>query len=189
MTLVISTPRLDLRLLSTEAVLARIEVLSDADRAEVSPQWLARTRQAEPSAWTHGFEMVDAMTGEVVGSCAYKGPPDSDGTVEIAYGVQPEQRRRGYATEAAAALAEFAFRAGARLVRAHTRLDNDDSARVLVACGFERIGEVDDAEDGLVLRWDLSPSCPRPTPRSVPLRSQDVATPKRPSRRRPPKER
>ena len=166
MTLVIPTQRLRLRLLSTEAVLAQIAALSDADRAEVSPHWLARMRQTEPSAWTHGFEMVDAMTGKVVGSCAYKGPPDSDGTVEIAYGVQPEQRRRGYAKEAAAALVEFAFGAGAQLVRAHTKLDNDDSARVLVACGFERVGEVDDAEDGLVLRWDLRPGCPRPTPRA-----------------------
>ena len=167
MTLVIPAQRLQLRLLSTEALLARIEMSSDADRAGVSPQWLARMRQSEPSAWTHGFEMVDAMTGEVVGSCGYKGPPDSDGTVEIAYGVQPEHRRHGYAKEAAAALVEFAFDAGAQLVRAHTNLDNDHSARVLVACGFERIGEVDDAEDGLVLRWDLSPSCPRKTPRAI----------------------
>jgi RimJ/RimL family protein N-acetyltransferase len=155
MTLVISTARLRLNLESTEAVLARIEAMSAVDRAEVSSEWLARMREAEPSAWTHGFEMVDVMTGTAVGSCGYKSPPDPDGTVEIAYGVHPDQRGRGYAKEAAAALAEFAFGAGARLVRAHTRLDNDASARVLVASGFERVGQVVDAEDGLVSRWEL----------------------------------
>jgi RimJ/RimL family protein N-acetyltransferase len=157
MALAIPTARLRLNLESTDAVLARIEAMSPADRAEVSPEWLARMRPAEPSAWTHGFEMVDAMTGTAVGSCGYKGPPDPEGTVEIAYGVHPEHRGRGYAKESAAALVEFAFGAGARLVRAHTRPHSDASARVLVACGFERIGEVVDAEDGLVWRWERSP--------------------------------
>jgi RimJ/RimL family protein N-acetyltransferase len=156
-TFLIPTARLRLSLESTEALLARIDSMNAADRAEVSPDWLARMRTTEPSAWTHGFAMVDATTGAGVGSCGYKGPPDADGTVEIAYGVHPDQRGRGYAKEAAAALVEFAFRAGARLVRAHTRLDNGASAGVLAACGFERVGQVVDAEDGLVWRWELGP--------------------------------
>jgi ribosomal-protein-alanine N-acetyltransferase len=136
-------------------VLARIEAMSPADRAEVSPEWLARMRQAAPSAWTHGFAILDAATDLPVGSCAYKGPPDVDGVVEIAYGIHPDQRGRGYAKEAAAALAEFAFDAGARVVRAHTMQHDDASARVLTACGFDRIGQVVDPEDGLVWRWEL----------------------------------
>jgi len=165
MALVIPTARLRLNLQSTEALLARIEAMSPTDRAEVSSEWLARMRKAEPSAWTHGFEIVDAMTGAVVGSCAYKAPPDSEGSVEIAYGIHPDQQGRGYAKESAAALVEFAFGAGARLVRAHTRPHNDASARVLVACGFERIGDIVDPEDGLVWRWELSPG---PRPKQVP---------------------
>lgn len=156
-TLKLTTARLQLSLLSTEAVLALVEAMSAADRAEVSPEWLARMRKTEPSPWTHGFEIVDGMTGTVVGSCGYKGPPDSGGTVEIAYAVHPDQRGRGFAKEASTALIKFAFGAGARLVRAHTRPANDASARVLVACGFERVGEVVDPEDGLVWRWELSP--------------------------------
>jgi [ribosomal protein S5]-alanine N-acetyltransferase len=156
MALVIPTARLRLNLEATEAVLARVEAMSPADRAEVSPGWVARMRQSEPSAWTHGFEIVDAMTGTAVGSCGYKGPPDSEGAVEIAYGVHPDHRGRGYAKESAAALVEFAFAAGARLVRAHTKPHNDASARVLVACRFELIGEVLDPEDGLVWRWELA---------------------------------
>jgi RimJ/RimL family protein N-acetyltransferase len=154
-TVVIATARLRLSLESTEAVLARIDAMSAADRAEVSSHWLERMRTAAPSAWTHGFEVADGRTGAAVGSCGYKGPPDADGVVEIAYAIHPDQRGRGYAKEAAAALVEFAFGAGARLVLAHTRLENDASAHVLLACGFERIGEVVDPEDGLVCRWEL----------------------------------
>jgi RimJ/RimL family protein N-acetyltransferase len=155
-TLVIATARLRLVLESTEAVLARVEAMSPADRAEVSPQWLARMRAAAPHPWTHGFALVDRETGAALGSCGYKGPPDESGIVEIAYGVAPEHRGRGYAKEAAAALVAFAFRSGARLVRAHTLAGNDASHGVLKACGFKHLGEVVDPEDGLVWRWELA---------------------------------
>ena len=160
--LVIQTARLRLVLESTEAVLARVEAMSPADRAEVSPDWLARVHTATPSPWTHGFALVERAAGAVVGSCGYKGPPDSDGTVEIAYGVDPGHQGRGYAKEAAAALVEFALGAGARVVRAHTRPESGASARVLVACGFEPVGEIVDPEDGVVWRWEFVAPDPQP---------------------------
>ena len=152
--LVLESARLDLVLESTESVLARIEALSPADRAEVSAEWVARMRNTPPSPWTHGFAIVERESGATVGACAYKGPPDADGVVEIAYGVEPAYRRRGYAKEAAAALVDYATEAGVRLVRAHTRPDNDASVRVLESCGFDWLGEVMDPEDGLVWRWE-----------------------------------
>ena len=156
-TLVLHTARLRLVLETTEAVLARIESMSPADRAEVSPDWLARVRtSAAPSPWTHGFALVERATGAVVGSCGFTGPPGPDGAVEIAYGVDPAYRGRGYAREAAAALVELALHDDrVRIVRAHTRPENGPSARVLAACGFERASEVLDPEDGLVWRWEL----------------------------------
>jgi ribosomal-protein-alanine N-acetyltransferase len=157
MTLVIPTARLRLRLQSTESVLAWIESMSEADRAQVSPEWLARMRNAEPSAWTHAFELVDAVSGDVIGSCGFKGPPDADGVVEIAYEVHEDKRGRGLAKEAAAALTEFAVASGVRVVRAHTLTHNQASAGVLRACGFESVGEVVDPEDGPVWRWELRP--------------------------------
>ena len=160
--IVIETARLQLILESTDAVLARIEALSPVARAEVSPEWLARLRTATPSAWTHGFALVERGKGAVVGMCGYKGPPDSEGTIEIAYGVDPTHRGRGYAKEAAAALVEFAIGAGARRILAHTKPENIVSAHVLAACSFERIGEVVDPEDGLVWRWELKSSRAQP---------------------------
>ena len=151
------TSRLRLILESTEAVLERIARLSQEDRAEVSPEWLARMRDSSPSPWTHGFAIVERSSGSPVGSCGFKGPPDDDGMVEIAYGIDADHRGRGYAKEAAAGLVEFALGAGARLVRAHTRPENEASARVLASCGLVFVGEVMDPEDGLVMRWELAP--------------------------------
>ena len=162
----IQTSRLRLVLESTEAVLGRIEAMSPAERAEVSPEWLARVRATAPSPWTHGFALVERATGAIVGSCGYKGPPDVDGAVEIAYGVDPAYRGRGYAREAVAALVAFALDAGgARCVRAHTRPANSASARVLTVCGFERVGDVVDPDDGVVSRWEIVAPDRRPTSR------------------------
>ena len=153
--LVIETSRLRLVLESTEAVLARIERLSPADRAEVSPEWLAQMRATPPSPWTHGFAIVDRATGSMIGSCGFKGPPDGDGVAEIAYGIDAQHRGHGYAKEAAAALVKFALGAGAGVVRAHTKPENGASGRVLASCGFVALGDVVDPEDGRVRRWDL----------------------------------
>ena len=115
--LALDSPRLRLVLESTESVLARIDALDPADRAQVSPDWLARMRSSAPSAWTHGFAMIERATNSSVGSAAFKGPP-VDGSVEIAYGVDEQYRERGFAKEAAAALVAFAFSNDAvRIVR------------------------------------------------------------------------
>src|SRR5688500_15923510 len=85
-----------------ESVHAMIEAMSPSDRAQLSADWLARlhaSTSADP--WTHGFSIVQQGTGIVVGSCGFKGPPTADGVVEIAYGIDSEQQRKGYATEAA----------------------------------------------------------------------------------------
>jgi RimJ/RimL family protein N-acetyltransferase len=75
--------------------------------------------------------------------------------VEIAYGVSPEYRGKGYATKAAQSLTDYAFNSGkVRVIRAHTLPEQNASTRVLAKCGFRRIGEVIDPEDGLVWCWE-----------------------------------
>ena len=127
-----------------------------ASGPEVSPEFLARQEAASGAdVWLHGFAMVESAEGVVVGLCGYKGPPSEDGAVEIAYGLAPAYRGRGYATEAAQELVARAFASGlVRRVIAHTLPEPNASTRVLSRCGFARIGEVIDPEDGLVWRWE-----------------------------------
>ncbi|MEQ1905905.1 MAG: GNAT family N-acetyltransferase [Pirellulaceae bacterium] len=153
----IPSARLELVLQTPDELLAFIETMSPADRAEVSPDWLARVRETpEGDPWALGFTVLRRDDRTVVGSCGFKGPPDSDGVVEVAYGIESAYRCQGFATESTAALTQFAFDSGRVLtVRAHTKSDNAASARVLAKCGFEYVGDVVDPEDGLVCRWEV----------------------------------
>jgi [ribosomal protein S5]-alanine N-acetyltransferase len=154
----IETRRLTLVPRTPEAVRAEIEQMDLRDKAQLSPDWLARLRATTTvDPWVLGFALVDHTANISVGSCGFKGPPDADGMVEIAYGIALEQQNKGYATEAAAALVRFAFASGqVRVVRAHTIAEANASARVLIRNGFSSIGPVVDREDGLVWRWEMA---------------------------------
>lgn len=127
-----------------------------ASGPEVSPEFLARQEAAAGAdVWLHGFAIVESAEGVVIGLCGYKGPPSQDATVEIAYGLAPAYQGRGYATEAAQELVARAFASGlVRRVIAHTLPELNASTRVLSRCGFARLGEVIDPEDGSVWRWE-----------------------------------
>ena len=149
------TAHLELVPKTRDEVLADIAAMTANDKGQLSPIWLARLAvSAVVDPWVHGFSLVQRGSDTVVGSCGFKGPP-ADGIAEIAYGVSPEQRNRGYATEAATALVTYAFEcAGVSIVRAHTLPNSVASQRVLEKCGFEHVGESFDAEDGLVWRFE-----------------------------------
>jgi ribosomal-protein-alanine N-acetyltransferase len=151
----VQTKNLKLVLPTLEEARASIEAMTPAEKAQLSAEWLAlfhASTSVDP--WVHGFSVVLRDTDTVVGSAGFKGPP-ADGVVEIAYGLNPEYQGKGYATEAAEALTAYAFESGkVRVVRAHTLPESNASGRVLTKCGFQRIGEVIDPEDGLVWRWE-----------------------------------
>src|SRR6185437_5423785 len=54
--------------------------------------------------------MIERESGSVVGDIGFIGPPTDGGSIEIGYSVTPARRRRGYATEAARAILDWALR-------------------------------------------------------------------------------
>nr|WP_206441770.1 GNAT family N-acetyltransferase [Streptomyces boncukensis] len=94
---------------------------------------------AQHPAWlgAHGHRLIiERDSGLVVGSIGLFWPP-AEGSVEIGYGVVASRRGRGYATEAARTLADFALAVpGVRAVVAGAELSNPASVRVLEKAGF-----------------------------------------------------
>jgi [ribosomal protein S5]-alanine N-acetyltransferase len=107
-----------------------------------SGRWIARAAVAEPEE-------------AVVGYAGFHGPPDVAGLVEIGYSVDPDWRRRGYAT---AMVRELLQRAAGepdvRTVRATISPDNVASLATIAGFGFTENGEQWDEEDGRELIFD-----------------------------------
>lgn len=139
-----------------DEVAAALAAMPAEVRAQVSADWWDKFRQsAFEDPWVHGFNLL-LPDGANVGIGSFKGPP-TEGAVEIAYAVLPEHQGRGYATAAARAMVELAFRSPeVRKVLAHTLPDGVASQRVLQKSGFTHIGEVVDPEDGLVWRFEIT---------------------------------
>jgi RimJ/RimL family protein N-acetyltransferase len=90
---------------------------------------------------------------ELVGIVGYKGAP-ADGTVEVGYGIVAAHQRRGYASEATAALVERAFaHPEVRRVIAETLPALIPSIGVLEKLGFTLV-DGESSEEG-VIRFGL----------------------------------
>lgn len=154
----IETARLRLVLNSVDETRARIEAMSPELRKELSPDWLALLDSAESdSPWICGYSMTRRTDDAPIGECGFKGPPSPEGMVEIAYGVVPEHQGQGYATEAASGLVAYALECDVvQKVWAHTLPEPSASTQVLTKCGFTRIGQVIDPDDGPVWRWEIN---------------------------------
>ena len=139
-----------------EQALADIDKMPAEHRAAVSPVWLARVQSLQtPDTWTLGFGVFHRALRAMIGGCGFNGPPDGDGVVEIAYAIDAAHQGNGYATEAAEAMTEYAFRDNrVNTVIAHTLSATGASARVLTKSGFRYVGQVIHPEDGEVCRWE-----------------------------------
>ncbi len=86
----------------------------------------------------------------LIGEVSFREPPDGTGMVEIGYGVVAAYRRRGYATEAAGAVVDWAlWQPGVTGVIAACVRDNLASRRVLDKLGMRQV-----ATDGALLVWE-----------------------------------
>ena len=129
----------------------------------VARQTLSFVQQGGIAAPWGGYLAVDPVSRIVVGTCAFKGPPDVRGEVEVAYFTFPTHEGQGYATAMARALCDRAASSvDVQRVRAHTLPERNASVRVLEKLGFRWDGDFQDPEDGPVWRWVW----PVPTDRS-----------------------
>lgn len=108
---------------------------------------------ASEAWWVHYCVLRDGSEPTLIGVTGYKGPP-SAGCVEVGYGILPQYRRMGYATEATSGMVAHAFATpGVNRVAAETYPHLTASIGVMVKCGFVFVGE--GAEPG-VIRYEVT---------------------------------
>jgi ribosomal-protein-alanine N-acetyltransferase len=117
--------------------------------------WMRDRLQDEPgeSIWWN-YLIILRSEVRLIGTCGYKGPPEPDGSVEIGYEIADAYQSRGFATEAARALLEWALKqSGVTYVKACTLAEENPSVQLLRRLGFVFTEEKIDLEDGRVWEW------------------------------------
>ena len=147
------TERLDLTLMTPEhargiatgdnpdrhARVAGYPTTSTLLRAELT---IAAATQRCPLGAFGTYQVTRREDGRVIGDVGFLGPPDATGAVSIGGAIAPEERRRGYATEAFKALVEWAQeQPGVTCVIADTTRANVAAQRLLERAGLRLMGE------------------------------------------------
>lgn len=155
----LTTPRLTLIPTSIQAMQIRLDSPAPFDLGGIHypAQWPADALAlfsfvlALPPE-TRPWDFTVIQGSQAIGQMGFKSLPE-EGQAEIGYGLNPEMRGHGYATEALQAVCGWAARQGLQRVLAETLPSNAASARVLQKCGFIQTGQRLARKDGLLLQW------------------------------------
>ncbi len=163
------TPRLQLRSATAELAAADLNNRSEFSRlleADVPEDWppplndddskafTLRYLADNPDAdgWAAWYFLLPGKADEkaqAIGIGGFKEKPSQQGMVEVGYSIMPDYHRLGFASEAAAALIDWAFsHPEVQLVTAETLPALVTSIRVLERNGFHLLGE--GSEKGVV---------------------------------------
>ena len=130
------------------------EFADDAKMREALARLEAPPDETGWGAWVFLMAWSPETRDRIVGVGGFHGPPDADGTVEIACSMLPSFREQGLATEAVEGLLAWAFRdPSVRRVRAATPDYLLASRRVLEKAGFAEIGR-ESVDDGETIRYE-----------------------------------
>ena len=120
------------------------------DLAEALPFFVENMEKA-PSEPAWDWIAIHRLDQGVIGGIGFMGGPDEDGVVEVGYDIVPEYRKRGYATEMACSLVDWAFQETIiKVVTASCLDDNIGSIKVLENVGMRRL-----EPDGNMLTWEI----------------------------------
>lgn len=99
----------------------------------------AAVRDWKAKGWSRRLYVIERRAdGAWLGVISLKWP--HGGVGELGYGIEPEHQGKGYASEAAKAVVERAFRLGAHRVQATCWVKNAASAKVLKRAGLRKEG-------------------------------------------------
>jgi RimJ/RimL family protein N-acetyltransferase len=105
------------------------------------------------------LSVEDRETGELVGDVGLSPAEDEPDVIKIGYTMSPSFQRRGYATEAVAALVAYAFGTlGADVVRAYASAENLPSIRVAEKVGMQLVERIERGSGDrarFVVRYEL----------------------------------
>ena len=151
-TCLINTDRLRIRTASDAEMCILIENEADeALKAAYGEMLELSLKNPDRRQWYAAW-FIESAEGKHIGELCFKGL-NEEGGIEIGYGILPEHQGCGYASEAVAAVTDWALaQDGVKYILAETEAGNAASQRVLLKSGFVLTGDMGDEGPGFIRR-------------------------------------
>jgi RimJ/RimL family protein N-acetyltransferase len=112
---------------------------TDAEGIRAELEEMAGRAPGEPGGWVQ-LSVRERESGRLVGDVGLSPADGEPGVIKVGYTIAPAFQGRGYATEAVAALAAYAFdRLDAEVLRAYASAENLPSIRVAEKVGMRQV--------------------------------------------------
>lgn len=123
----------------------------DEETLDTLPRILKNLNKVESPSGFESWMVLQKHNNMLIGDIGFKGLPNSDGELDLGYGIIANEQKKGFAKEAASALLDWAFRqAGVKVITASCFINNLGSQNILRYLNFEK-----EAEDAKMLHWRL----------------------------------
>ena len=124
----------------------------DNDVIETLPKIINNLSKVEAPTGFESWMIVKNDTSEIIGDVGFKGYNYQEENIDIGYGIIQEERRNGYADEAASALIKWAFsNENIKEITARCLIENVSSIQLLKKMKFIEI-----KKDENMIYWSLS---------------------------------
>lgn len=123
----------------------------DEDVIETLPRIINNLLKVESPTGFESWMIIKSATLEIIGDIGFKGFNYEEENVDIGYGIIKEERRNGYAEEAASALIKWALsKESVKEITARCLIDNASSINLLNKLNF-----IETKRDDEMVYWSL----------------------------------
>jgi len=92
--------------------------------------------------WYTNWQIILKEENRIIGGITFKGPVNTEGEVEVGYGIEQKYQNKGYMTETLKSIIKWTFKHDKiKSIVAETNKDNKASQRVLEKVGMKKYKE------------------------------------------------
>lgn len=123
----------------------------DADTLETLPRILVNLQKVGEPTGFESWMIIKKESLQIIGDVGFKGVPNTEGQIDIGYGLIKAEQKKGYAVEAVKGLIGWAFtNENVKEITARCLHHNVASVRLL-----EKVGFKETVRDQEMIHWSL----------------------------------
>jgi len=123
----------------------------DHETLDTIPKIVANIELSNGPTGFESWVIITKKEMKIIGDVGFKGIPNQAGEIDLGYGIISSERKKGYATESAKALSDWALAQPiVTKITAKCLIENGDSKKILQKLNFKKTHQ-----DDTMIYWSL----------------------------------